>query len=390
VLLLPPPAPLRVAWFSSWMVACGVGEHSRLLLDHFIGNPAFAAEGPLVLCDLRPRNALRSPAAALRALPCWELGRPAESMERIASAIAAEEADVVVIQHQPMLLGWPHIAMLLRHRVMAGRVVVVTFHNTSNLEEYPPDVVADVVDALRLADRLIVHSPSDIARLQRLGLLDRVTLLPTGGWESRPARPPRLLPRNAAPVLGCFGFFLPHKGVSRLLRAAALLRADWPGLRVRLVNARYPAPVSDQEIAACRVLVDELGLGDAVEWHTEYLPTEQVLDLLGGCDLLVLPYEPSTESASSAVRMSMASGVAVAVTPVAIFDDQGDALARLPGETPDDIASGVAALLRDPARRIAVQGRAADYLRSVSWATMSRRLQGMIQGLSETRRAGGA
>jgi glycosyltransferase involved in cell wall biosynthesis len=158
---------------------------------------------------------------------------------------------------------------------------------------------------------------------------------------------------------------------------------------VRLVNARFPAPPSEQEIAACRERAEQLGIADAIEWHTEYLPEQQALDLLAGCDLLVLPYEPSPESASGAVRRALASGVPVAVTPVATFDELGDAVARLAGASPEAIAAGVAELLRDPVRRAQLQGRAAVWLRSVAWPLASRRLQGMLRGLAETRRAGG-
>ena len=87
--------------------------------------------------------------------------------------------------------------------------------------------------------------------------------------------------------------------------------------------------------------------------------------------------------------MAMASGVPVAVSPVAIFDELGER-GRAPARgAPAAIADGVAALLRDAPARARLQGNAAAWLRSVSWPAMSRRLQGMLQGLAETRRAGG-
>jgi glycosyltransferase involved in cell wall biosynthesis len=214
-------------------------------------------------------------------------------------------------------------------------------------------------------------------------------LLPHGALEARPARQLRDLPSTLAPVVGSFGFFLPGKGIPALLAAAAALRAEWPALRVRLVNARFPLPDSEREIAACRERAEQLGIADAIEWHTEYLPEQRALDLLAGCDLLVLPYEPTPESASGAVRVALASGVPVAVTPVAIFEDLGDAVARLSGGSPEAIAAGVAGLLRDPVRRAQLQRSAAAWLRSIAWPLVSRRLQGVLRGLAETRRAGG-
>ena len=297
LLTLPPPPPLRLVWMSTWNVPCGIAEYSRMALDHFVGNPAFGHEGPVVLCDRRRQSPVQSAAAALRSRPCWRLGGNPESLASLAAEIRAEDPDIIVIQHQEGLLGWPALAALLRDPALAGRIVVVTLHNTLSLEILEAADRDDAVAALAGVDRLVVHAAADIGRLHGLGLLDRTVLLPQGALEARPSSPPRALPPEVAPVVGSFGFFLPGKGIPALLEAVALLRAEWPGLRLRLVNARYPLEVSDREIAACRALADRLGLGDAVEWHLDFLPERRALDLLAGCDLLVLPYEPTPESA---------------------------------------------------------------------------------------------
>jgi FkbM family methyltransferase len=385
LLLRPPPAPLRLAWVSPWMQACGVAEHSRLLLDHFVGSPAFVPEGPLVLCDSRPQKLVVSPAAALRSRACWRIEPGSGEVSALCAALAAEAPHAVMIQHHQGHMAWQALAALLRARELAGRIVLVTLHSTLEIETLEPTLRQDVLGALAIADRLIVHSPADVTRMQGLGLLDRTTLLPAGAPEARPSRPVRGLPPEAAPVVGSFGFFLPHKGLQQLLQATALLRDIWPGLRLRLVNSRYPGEASEREIAACHELATRLGLDAAVEWYTDYLPLTEALDLLAGCDLLVLPYAPSLESASGAARVAMASGVPVAVSPVAVFDEQGGAVARLPGNTPEAIAAGVAALLRDPARRGALQEAAVPWLQSVSWRAMARRLQGAIEGLCASR-----
>ena len=390
LLMLPPPVPLRLAWISSWNVACGVAEYSRMLLDHFVGSPLFGEAGPVVLCDARHQTPIASPALALRASPCWELGGTGGGFDPLLAELRAEDPDIVMIQHQAGLFDWPLLAALLRAPALAGRIVVVTLHNTMHIEAMEPAVRQEVVQALARADRLVVHSSADVARMRAFGLLDRTMLLPQGALEARPARQLRDLPSTVAPVVGSFGFFLPGKGIPALLAAAARLREEWPALRVRLVNARYPQPVSDREIAECRALADRLNLTAAVEWHTDYLPEQQALDLLAGCDLLVLPYEPTPESASAAVRMALASGVPVAVTPVAIFEELGDAVARLAGGSPEAIAAGVANLLRDPLRRAQLQRTAAAWLHSIAWPLVSRRLQGVLRGLAETRRAGGS
>ena len=70
------------------------------------------------------------------------------------------------------------------------------------------------------------------------------------------------------------------------------MRRTWPDLRLRLVNAAYPREDSTREIARCRALATELGVDDMIEWMTDFLPEEQVLDLLGECDVVTSPLRP--------------------------------------------------------------------------------------------------
>ncbi len=222
---------------------------------------------------------------------------------------------------------------------------MLTLHNTAHLLERSEEERAAVVAALAGVDRVLVHTIADLNRLAELGLLENVALLPQGAASPRPARPTRQLGPDDELLIGSYGFFLPRKGLPELVQALALLRARWPGARLRLVNADYGGSGSTSEIATCRQLAAEAGLGEAVEFCTDFLPNERSLDLLGDCDLVVLPYQSSTEASSAAVRTALAAGVPVAVTPLPLFEEAEAATARLPGIAPAEIADGVAALL---------------------------------------------
>src|SRR5690606_20248597 len=121
-------------------------------------------------------------------------------------------------------------------------------------------------------------------------------------------------------------------------------------VRLRMVNAEYPAPESTELIRQARARVAELNLGDHVELHTDFLPDAQSLALLRGTDIMLYPYQKTGESASGAVRYGLAVGKPVVVTPLSIFDDLGDSVFRLSGIAPADIAHGLETLLRDIAQ----------------------------------------
>ena len=78
-----------------------------------------------------------------------------------------------------------------------------------------------------------------------------------------------------APIIGAYGFFMPHKGFGLLIEAFSELLKDWPAASLRLVTAEYPNAVSKDEILRCRRLSKDLGVAHAIEWHTAFLPNSE-------------------------------------------------------------------------------------------------------------------
>ena len=388
LLLRAPPRLPRITWVSTWGVRCGVAEYSRQLLDSLL-NPA-AGEQKLrirILCDRRTfadASEEVDPTLAEEVWPCWEVLDP-RSVEPLALAIAADDAPAIVLQHQPGLLSFGSLARLIDHRALRGRIIVVALHNSNHLLGLPAEEQGAAVDALRRIDRILVHTVADLVRLQSLGLDANTMLLPHG--IARAMTPPSLrkLETGGAPTIGCYGFFLPHKGIATLIEAFAILRRRWPRARLRLVNAEYDHPDSPLEIARCRSLADDLGVSSAITFETGFLPHRRSLELLGECDLIALPYQPSNEAASGAMRTALTSGVPVAVTPVSLFDDAGNAVFRFDGNDAGAVAEGIAMLLADHAGRVALQRQAQDWIAARQWPDLASRLAGMLTGLIRTR-----
>jgi glycosyltransferase involved in cell wall biosynthesis len=340
---------------------------------------------PVVFCDRRTMESIEADGPRIE--PVW-YDTSAASITDLAGAIARNDPDAVVIQHQPGLITWRGLADLLDDRRLRRRISVVVLHTTQHLMEIEETERTAAVAAMARASRVLVHRLADLEFLRRLGLSTNVVVFPQGAPSQAATPVPRALDPakpDAAPVIGCFGFFLPGKGIPRLIAAAAELRRTWPHLRVKLVNSEYPVPTSAAEIASCRSLAQELGIADCIDWHTGFLPVDQCLELLSGCDLLVLPYDETKESSSSAVRTALASGVPVAVTPVAIFDDAGPAVHRFAAIETAAVATGIDALLRDAKARKSLKAAAGAWLEARSWPSLGQRLRGMLLGLRAQR-----
>ena len=391
-LLAPPPPRLRMAWISSWDVRCGIAEYSRFMLDGMV-----AGDGPPIpdITILADHRTPASDAARWRVRPAWHRCDP-DSIAPLLRAVRRADPHIVVVQHNPGLMRWIDLAPLLAGLIgpeligpelKGGRVVAITLHNTLGLLQLEPHERAGAIAALATASRVVVHTLADLNLLRQLGLVANVALIPQGVAPSAP--PPHPVPEGSAPdrtgggkLIGCYGFFLRDKGIAELIAALPRLRARWPGTRLRLVNAAYDSQDSLDEIAACRAAAAALGLDEAIEWHTGFLPPAQSSALLSGCDVVALPYQRSREASSAALRSALGAGVPLAVTPLPLFDEAGDAVARLPGTDARAIADGLAALLDDRAAQARLLAAAQGWIAARAWPDIAARTRRLLVGLA--------
>ena len=376
VLLAPRSSPVRLTWVSSWDVRCGLAEYSRLLLEAM---PRDGLAPPVILADHR------TPADD-DVRPAWQVG-DADCVDGLSTAIERTDPDITVLQHQPGLLPWPGLSRLLEGLATAERDVIVTLHNTQSLIDLPSSEQDAMIQALRRTTRVIVHTPADLQLLDEIGVNRNTLVLPHPAPSATTAAT-RKPPLEAAPMIGCTGFFLPGKGIAELISTAAKLCKRFPGMRLRLVNAEHSDPSSVAEIAACRQLAQSEDL--AVEWHTDFISLSEQRTLLQECDLLVLPYQHSKEGSSAALRSALASGVPVAVTPLPLFDEAAGAVFRLPGFEPAAMELGIANLLAAHERRASLVRDAHAWLADRSAPEIAQRLHGCILGLAAQRRLGAA
>lgn len=373
--------PVRTNWISTWAVRCGIAEYSRFLFEHM--SPAARAEMTM-LADVRVLEAPESD--EVRRVASWELGHNFKA-ERLLAAIASEGAEAVVIQHQDGLIVWKDLATLALSDELADRVSVITLHTVRSLAFLTEGDRLHVLDGLARFDRVLVHTVGDLNELKDWGLIDNVALLPHGALRPTTVGPViRDLGPTSAPVIGCHGFFFDHKRIDNLIRAAAKLKSRWPGLRLRLVNARFTGGLSDAAIDHARAVAQEVGMTASIEWHTDFMAVEEIQSLLSGCDLLVLPYDETGDSVSGAVRVAMSSLSPLLTTPVKIFADVADAVASVESNAPDVLAGAIQDLLDAPDERVRLQKAMARWLEIHDWNRIAGTLEGMIKALVVERR----
>jgi len=371
----------RVGWVSSWRVQCGIAQYSGYLLDRM--TPAQRAS-TTIYCDRR--TAPSPDEGRLPFKPVWNL--IGDKATDIVETAIADGVEALVIQHQDGLISWEQLGQIGHHPALGNIVSVVILHNVRNLLRAGDDEVAHVIRGLSKLSRVLVHNVGDMNFLLEHGLRHNLGLFPHGAFSAKTAPWPRELGVSDAPIVGCHGFFFRHKGIDKLIRAAAQLRREWPGLRLRLVNARFPGDEHDHVIQECQRIAVEVGMEDAIEWHLDFLPVQEIEALLGGCDAIVLPYEESDDSASGAIRTCLSTMVPLIATRVKIFAEMDNVVARAESNDPDALADAIRDLFRSSRLRREVQAATHNWLQAHDWTRMAMVLENMVNGIVYERRLG--
>lgn len=361
----------RVGWVTTWNTRCGVASYTANLV-------ACLAQPGTILAGHALDRTFQDDDTVVR---CWQQGE-GDMLEELSTTVDRLNLDVLIIQFQYAFFDFPAFAAFLDAQKNAGRVVIVMMHATVDAAENPRKKLRNLAPALARCDRILVHTVHDLNRLKAAGVDGNTALFPHGIMESKKVAN---LAHGAGVHVASYGFFLPHKGLLELIDAVALLVGQGVDVRLSMINAEYPVDVSSDQITQARNKVEALGLTGRVRMVTDFLREEDSLAELVKADVVVFPYQGTGESSSAAVRYGLASGRPVAVTPLAIFDDVGEIVHRLPGTTPADLAAGLSALVSAVRSNEAVvadtQARASRWRAEHSYPALSRRLENMARQL---------
>ncbi|RZI43622.1 glycosyltransferase [Herbaspirillum sp. HC18] len=366
----------KIGWITRWNMRCGIASYSAFLAT------AFPSDRMTVFAN---RNAERTAPDEPYVVRCWDMTLE-ESLDDTIQEILSRGIGAVVVQYNFGFFSVATLGRLIRRLHQNNVAVHCFFHATAEFMRGSELITLEAIAGdLALCERIYVHSANDQNRLKGYGLVHNVVpfpqgVLPTPSGSLEGLR--QSLGLKNKKVVAAYGFLLPHKGLQQLIRAFALLAKKDAALHLLLVNSLYPAPESEQEEAICRTLIDECRLGSRVTLITDFLTDADSLATLQLADVIVYPYQKTNESSSAAVRMGLAAGRPVAVTPLPIFDDVGDAVHRLPGTEPAQIAEGIRAFLSDPAAMQQQAAKGADWVASRQWPVLSVRLLNLIDGIA--------
>lgn len=312
-------------WISTWNVRCGIATYSANILEHLSGQyEIFAAEDDSLL-EGDAGNVHR----------CWE--KRSGNFDSLISSVVQRDVTDVVIQHHPGQISFRDLNALILKFVELGVVVSVTLHNTKERPLiFRSNRVDRAVKGLRSCKNVFVHSMGDVHRLAEMGVSENVSHIPHGIYPAPLGEGGIDVPEGR--VMGAFGFLMPHKGFSQLIEGFSML-GGWDYLVMFCSDRGDSGGALDE----CLQTIERCNVGDRVILDTDFHSQGDLVSALSNCELVVFPYQKTKESASGAVRMAIAAGTAVAVTPLEIFSDIDGAIV-LEGVTAGEIASSLSSV----------------------------------------------
>lgn len=368
----------KIIIISPWNTRCGIAEYTQSLLEKW--EDQFNLE---ILCDTRTA----SNDAQHVYQPCWTIGENSNISEIINRILIEDKKypDVLLIQHQPSLFYLNNsICDLLLRLENSGITVILELHSTRPLAR-ERRLTNKAVSALNRLSLIIVHQLEDVNNLSSIGLSSNVTTLPLGINQiddkkfSAERKDFNLKPTDI--VLGCFGFLWQHKGIDSVIKSLAILNKKYNKKFKLLAVTSTPDKNSLALLEKYKDLSESIGVKDDVVWITDFLPIQKSLQILSLADFQVFAYGPSSESASAAVTIGLATKKAVLVSPEPIFSDLSEYTYQLISNQEKDISQAVIHLLQNPEELNSLQSKQSQWVESRAWPKVASRFKNIISGL---------
>ncbi|MDP6870417.1 MAG: hypothetical protein QGI21_06580 [Candidatus Poseidoniaceae archaeon] len=342
-----------IAWITTWNIKCGIATYSRSLIEHF--------DDVLVLAQ-------KGEGDVDQAIPCWKRDTP--YFEEIIAQIISRNIDTVVIQHQPGLFRFKFLNILLLKLAELEIKVFITLHNTRDRSLiFPSKRIEKAVDGLSTCSTIMVHRESDVENLSSLGIKGNVVMIPHGVYPP-PSNKAETIQMHGR-TLGTFGFLLPHKGQLELIDAFSKLD-NWDSLLMLCATREG----TGNTLTKANALIKKHNIGKNVKLITDFIDDEVAIASLANCELLAFPYQNTKESASGAVRMGVASGSAIAVTPIPIFDDIDGAI-KMSGNSANQIASSISVITDSQIKES--EEKIINLRDSLQWDNISLQIQALLK-----------
>lgn len=220
-------------------------------------------------------------------------------------------------EYTPTILGPLFPAYLFAIRLRGKKSITTIHENISVYTANRPAIIRSLLSAyessiIGLSSKIILISNSQRQELRRRHAWlheSKTVVIPMG---IQPYHPTTSNKSNIAPTVGFFGFIKPGKGLETFAAASKLVLEKMPDTKILISGAA----TSDSYLESLKKLFKPLA--GHVKW-INFLPDNEMWQVMNGCSCVVLPYDKSTNSGILADTVT--AEVPVVATDVGSFKE---------------------------------------------------------------------
>lgn len=369
---------ISVSMVTTWNSRCGIAEYTKMEVEASLKNidyEIFPNQGVELLQKdelfVQPRT--------------W-IQNYNEDFETLTEKLLASKSEFVHIQfHYGLFQNLARFAAFVENLV-SSKKVVITFHKTADNDFITRvESLRTIVASLNKCTALVVHAESDRKRLLDYGVTALIKVIEHGQIvypDIAAAKQKAKLGIDSSVVVGSYGFLIPHKGILEAIQSIAILKKDIPDILYMPVCSLSGGKDSQEYFGQCSAEIERLGLQDNVRMITDFLPNDESMKYLKACDVMVMPYKPTQESASGAVRFCVAAARPMITSKQKIFDEFKSCAYQIDETKPELIADGIKQAL-NPSIRDELVRNEKSYMMKTSWYSTAKKFYQLYSELQK-------
>jgi len=307
------------------------------------------------------------------------------------ASIAAEMlngTDVVIVQHEYGIYGGPdgqEIISLLAALYVPSIVVLHT------VLAQPTSRQRMILDAVVAAASAVV-TMTQTARTRLLDIYGadpgKVCVIPHGAADNRVAA--SSTPNTGLPRVLTWGLLGPGKGIEHAIDSMALLRDRGLHVDYQVAGQTHPRVLQRDGEAYRRALqarAQVRGVQDRVRFDGRFFPADALSRLIGGADVVLLPYDSPEQVTSGVLIEAVTAGKPVVSTafPHAVELLGGGAGLLVRRQDPADIAHALSRVLTEPGLSARMSRCSADLAPQLLWPAVARSYRDLASMLAIAR-----
>ena len=328
----------KVSLVTTWNTKCGIAEYSKMMIynsKHLIDYKVYPDYGKELLFDDEPFVANR----------LWQHNCLNQDLYPLTKELMSDNSDIINIQISFGFYKLDELKKLIR-KLSKTKKIVLGFHEVKDVIVGDKTIsLSSMIDELNTCKAITVFQEKEKQYLINIGVKEELIKIVPHGQLITMDVPSKIQKQinniQSDHVIGSYGFLLPHKGTKEIIEAVNILKDKYPDIKYLSVSSLYDAPESVKYYKECMDTIKKYNLEDNVKLITDFLSHEESLMYLQCCDLLLMPYIGTQQSASGAIRQCIAARRPIITTDLPIFNEFEEYIYKIHSSNPNDIVKGI-------------------------------------------------